>query len=157
MNPIKQQKLDQELRTAVAAGNIHAIRQCLAQGAHPGILADNPFVPGEQRLPAFFWGVMAGNLATVMKLLEMGFDPSLKDEHGRSALFYVQSGPQGVQMWNALVEMGLDPDAPDNEGGRAWSNHPEKASLKSSSQQRTWKAPRPTLGPSRRPDEEDDD
>lgn len=157
MNPVKQQKLNQQLRSAVASGNIDAIRKCLLEGAHPGVLADNPFVPGEQRLPAFFWGVMAGNLGVVRQLLEMGFDPSIRDEFGRSALFYTPSGTHGMEMWNELIAMGLDPDSPDNEGGRAWKHHPQKEVIDRPSEQRTWKAPRPTLGPSRRPDEDDDD
>ena len=154
MNPAKQQKLNLELRRAIAEGNIHAVRQALAQGAHPGILADNPFVSGEQRLPAFFWGAMSGNLATVRQLLEMGFDPNVLDEHGRTALFHVPQGPQGQEMWDYLVARGLDPNQPDEDGAIAWERRPKVQEDTGSA--RTWKAPRPTLGPSRRPDEEDE-
>lgn len=154
MNPIKQQKLDLELRRAVADGNIPAIKMALAQGAHPGILADNPFVPGEQRLPAFFWSVMSGNLAVVRQLLEMGFDPNVLDENGKTALFHVPRGPEGKETWDFLVGLGLDPDKPDDNGALAWERQPPPPD--SSGPVRTWKAPRPTLGPTRLPDEEDE-
>jgi ankyrin repeat protein len=156
MNVIKQQKLDQDLRAAISMGNIHAVKLALASGANPAMLADNPFVPGEQRLPAFFWGVMSGNLAMVKKLLELGFEPSDLDASGQNALFHVPPGPQGMEMWDFLLSIGLDPEQPSNSGAVAWKNcpHPSK---EEEGPTRTWRAPKLTLGPTRRGEDEDED
>ena len=141
---------------AVAMGNIHAIRLALTEGADPGWLADNPFVDGEQRLPAFFWAAMRGNIQVIRQLLEMGFDPSIQDGDGRTALFVVPPGPAGMAVWDELCAVGLDPNLPALDGSVAWGNHPAPDHVKPDSS-RTWAAPRPTLGPSRHPGEEDEE
>lgn len=156
MNEIKQQKLDQELRAAVASGNINAVSLALSSGANPALLADNPFVSGEQRLPAFFWAVMSGNLSMVRKLLELGFEPNDLDAHGQNALFHVPQGPQGIEMWDFLVEKGLDPDQPSHKGAIAWKNCPHPRQ-EEDVPARTWRAPKPTLGPTKRAEDEDED
>lgn len=155
MNIVKQQKLDQELRAAIGAGNINAVKLALSSGANPALLADNPFVSGEQRLPAFFWAVMSGNLSMVRKLLESGFEPADLDMDGRNALFYVPQGPEGMAMWDHLIDIGLDPHCPDHKGVVAWSKcpHPKR---ESEGPTKTWRAPKPTLGPTRWDEEEDD-
>lgn len=156
MNPIKQQKLDVELRMAISRGNVHAVKLALAKGANPALLADNPFVPGEQRLPAFFWAVMSGNLAMVRKLLEMGFDPAVQGPQNENALFYAPQGQDGVDVWDFLVQQGLDPSSPNDLGEVAWSRYPVPKG-QDSVQHRTWRPPRPKLKifPSLR-DEEDE-
>lgn len=173
MNPITQQKKDQALREAIASGNIEAIELAMVSGANPGLLSDNPFLSGEQRLPAFFWSVMHGNLQVIRLCLKAGFDPNELDGQGQNALFYVPNSPEGHLVWEELVAFGLNPHQPSRDGSVAWSKYPKAPHPKLSKKKEELqgkvsakkedeyahlrKTPRPTLGPTRRTIDDDDD
>ena len=113
-------------------------------------------------MPAFFWSVMGGNLQVIRLCLKAGFDPFELDETGQNALFYVPNTPEGALVWEELLALGLNPNQPSHNGSVAWSKMPQSLKEEVEDPQdnnynHLRKTPRPTLGPTRRTIDEDED